>query len=127
VDLSNCQPFQYKHLLGMHNGSIEQFRKTLYRPLRDRLCDAAYQTIEGCTDSEHIFALLLHELEQNPKSLTAALNQVLTVLRDLAAPEAIPLSANLLISDGKQLVASRVAVNTTTPSLYWLRDDPMFP
>ncbi|MBD2018667.1 class II glutamine amidotransferase, partial [Leptolyngbya sp. FACHB-36] len=34
VDLSNCQPFQYQRLLAMHNGAIEQFRQSLYRPIR---------------------------------------------------------------------------------------------
>ena len=128
IDLSNCQPFQQGQLLALHNGFINRFRQTLYRPMRDRLSDAAYQSIAGSTDSEHIFALLLHELEQQPTlSLTAALCQALTVLAQLAAPEKVSISANMLISDGQQLVASRLGFHTASPTLYWLRDDPLFP
>lgn len=128
IDLSNCQPFRQGQLLALHNGFIDRFRQTLYRPLRDRLSDTAYQAIFGSTDSEHIFALLLHELEQQPTlSLAAALHQTLRVLADLAEPQKISVSANMLISDGTQLVASRLAFHTVAPTLYWLRDDPLFP
>jgi len=34
VDLSNCHGV-YQRLLCIHNGRIENFRHTLYRPLRD--------------------------------------------------------------------------------------------
>jgi len=34
--------------------------------LRDRLGDVAYQSIKGSTDSEHLFALLINELQANP-------------------------------------------------------------
>jgi glutamine amidotransferase len=49
VDLSNCQPFQHRLILGIHNGSIDNFRQTLYRPIRERLSDATYQSIDGNT------------------------------------------------------------------------------
>ena len=96
--------------------------------MRDRLSDSAYQAIYGSTDSEHIFGLLLHELEQNPSlSLTAALDQALKGLVQLADPKQVSFSANMVISDGHQMVASRLAHRTPTPTLYWLRDDPLFP
>ena len=128
TDLSNCQPFQRGAILGVHNGYIENFRQTLYRPLRDRLSDAAYQSIDGSTDSEHIFALLTDILDANPAiGLTAAVQQTLTTLSDLGQQYKTGFSANLVISDGQQLVASRCANRSPTPSLYWLRDDPLFP
>jgi glutamine amidotransferase len=34
---------------------------------------------------------------------------------------------NTIISDGHCLVASRYAYGSTSPTLYWLRDDPMYP
>ncbi|UBF24388.1 ergothioneine biosynthesis protein EgtC [Kovacikia minuta CCNUW1] len=128
LDLSNCQPFQHRLILGTHNGFIADFRQTLYRPIRDRLDDIAYQAIRGSTDSEHIFALVINELEANPDlSLLEALHRALTLLRKLAADQQISFSANIILSDGQQLVASRFAERTATPSLYWLRDDPLFP
>lgn len=137
VQLSNCQPFHYGQILGMHNGFIENFRQTLYRPIRDRLNDVCYQAIEGTTDSEHIFALLCNELQTSPGiTLKVALNTTLHTLAEWVKTYKTTASLNLLISDGRHLVASRFACTgrpgptpapILAPSLYWLRDDPSFP
>lgn len=128
LDVSNCQPFRDDNLLFIHNGNIDNFRKSLYRPMRELLCDEMYQSIEGNTDSEHIFALLLNELGSNPdSSLEKALEKTLTTMTDLAKLHHVSFSANTVISDGHCLVASRYAYGTTSPTLYWLRDDPMYP
>ncbi len=128
VDLVNCQPFQHRLILGIHNGFIANFRQTLYRPMRDRLSDVAYQSICGNTDSEHLFALVVNELEQQPDlPLAAALHRALVLVKDLAEDAQVSFSANVILTDGKQLVASRFAGRTANPSLYWLKDDPHFP
>lgn len=128
VDLSNCQPFEYEKLLYIHNGRIENFRQTLARPIRDRLCDQAYQSIKGSTDSEHFLALIIEELLANPDAtLEQALKGALLVLDELATSHQVSASTNIIISDGKRLIASRFATNTQAPSLYWLRDDPAYP
>lgn len=128
VDLSNCQPFQSQQVLGVHNGFIANFRQTLYRPIREHLSDRVYQSIQGTTDSEHIFALLMNELLENSElSLTDALTRSLTILDKLGKKYTTDFSANLIISDGQQIVASRYASREPVPSLYWLRDDPLFP
>lgn len=133
TDLSNCQPFQHASLLGIHNGFIKDFRQTLYRPMRDRLSDLAYQFIQGLTDSEHIFATVIDELETSA-NLTEALHHTLKVLMELGEAHQTPFSANLILSDGNQLVASRYAQGVPTPTLYYLQDsgsvlvvsEPMF-
>ncbi len=128
VDLSNCQPFQAQQVSCIHNGFIDNFRQTLYRPIRERLSDQVYQSIQGTTDSEHIFALLVNELVEDPQtSLTEALTRSLTILSQLGKQYATDFSANLIISDGQQMVATRYASRDPVPSLYWLRDDPLFP
>ncbi|MEG3974534.1 ergothioneine biosynthesis protein EgtC [Microcoleus sp. herbarium8] len=127
VDLSNCQPFGYDRLLFVHNGFVKNFRQTLYRPIRDRLCDNVYQSINGTTDSEHIFALFVNELTEKNLTLQAALQNSLKILADLAKVQQIEFSANIIISDGHQLVASRFASQKAAPSLYWVRDDLNFP
>ncbi len=128
IDLGNCQPFQHRLILGIHNGFIANFRQTLYRPIRERLSDALYQSIHGTTDSEHLFALVMHELETTPnQSLTSAVQRSLTLLSNLGQTHGTDFSANLVLSDGQQLVASRFANRDPVPSLYWLRDDPLFP
>jgi glutamine amidotransferase len=128
VDLSNCQPFEQQRLLCIHNGRIENFRQTLYRTLRNRLSDDAYHAIKGNTDSEHLFALLLDQLQTNPSaSLEQALQNALLNLNQLAKSHHVATSANIVVSDGHCLVASRFASDKQAPSLYWLRDDPAFP
>ncbi len=128
VDLSNCQPFSQEKLLFIHNGFIHNFRQTLYRPLRNQFSDEVYQLINGTTDSEHIFGLILTQLQASPGiSLFTALHQALITLIELSKVYHIYFSANIIISDGQQLVASRYASRSPIPSLYWLRDDPNYP
>jgi len=133
IDISNCQPFQHGRLLAIHNGYIENFHQTICRPMRDQLHDTIYQTIRGSTDSEHIVALLAHQCLMMPDlPLDQALAKILYTLVELSANYGVGVSANLVISDGQQLVASRFACRgehstVPAPSLYWLQDDAQFP
>lgn len=128
LDISNCQPFQQENILGVHNGFIQNFRQTLYRPIRDRLHDSLYQAIQGTTDSEHLFALVLHEWQNQPDlGLGKALHHALEQLSAWTKADKVTVSANLIMSDGEQLVACRFAANTAAPSLYYLSDDPQLP
>ncbi len=128
VNLGNTHPFTSDRLLFVHNGFIEDFRNTLYRPIRNLLSDRAYQSIQGTTDSEHLFALLCDRFDQNPAlSLTEAVAETLQVVTELAAPQSIPIYLNLMVTDGSQLVTCRYARQGPAPSLYWLRDDPLWP
>ncbi|MBW4548495.1 MAG: ergothioneine biosynthesis protein EgtC [Symplocastrum torsivum CPER-KK1] len=128
LNLSNCQPFQADRLLFIHNGYINNFRKTLYKPIRDRVNDEVYQSVQGSTDSEHIFALILNELLAFPDCpLEKALHTTLMTLTELAKEYQTSFSANLIISDGKRLVASRYAYNAFTPTLYWVKNGSYYP
>jgi ergothioneine biosynthesis protein EgtC len=128
LDFSNCQPFQHGSLLFVHNGYIERFRQTLYRPLRDLIGDTAYQNIYGLTDSEHIFALLTHLLEEQPGlDLMAAMAETLEMLNTLAQKADVRVAANLIISNGQRLVAGRFDNRAKAPSFYWLNDHPNYP
>lgn len=128
IDLSNCQPFRQENLLLIHNGYIEDFRQTLYRPIRNTLDDRTYQQIKGTTDSEHIFALVLAERHRHPElSLLEILGRAIDRLDVLARDHGSYFSANVILSDGKKLVACRHANRSPVPTLYWLRDDPAYP
>lgn len=128
LDLSNCQPFLAEDILFIHNGNIDKFRKSIYRPMRELLNDETYQSIKGNTDSEHIFALLLNELQSNGEiDIEQALAKTLTKITDLAKSHQVSFSANTIISTGHRLIASRYAYGSDSPTLYWLRDDPMYP
>jgi glutamine amidotransferase len=122
TNLSNCQPFSYKNLLFTHNGFIDNFRQTLYKPIRDSLTDEIYQKIEGTTDSEHIFALFINELAVVEGDLQLALKNTLNKLESLAKKHEVRILANIIVSNGELLVACRFAVNSTAPSLYWLNN-----
>ena len=65
VDLGNCQPFVEQKISFVHNGYINNFRQTLYRPIRAYLNDYLYQNVHGTTDSEHIFALILNHYKND--------------------------------------------------------------
>ncbi len=128
VDISNCQPFQSSSLLFTHNGYIKNFRKTLYRPMRALMSDRVYAGIQGSTDSEHIWGLVLTALAASESpSLIAALDVALGQLLTLAQQYDTPVAANVLISDGQTLIGSRVASHGRAPSLYCLNNSPQFP
>lgn len=124
LDISNCQPFRSGKLLFVHNGEISSFPQTLYRPIRDRLSDSAYNLIKGMTDSEHIFALFVDIFQSSPNStLLSALRATLQTLTQLAQKHDTSLSTNLIVSDGQAVVAVRYAYQTQAPTLYWSCDD----
>lgn len=124
LDLSNCQPFTQDRLAGIHNGFVADFRTRLRRQLRGRLSEALEDGINGTTDSEHLFAWLVHHLP-DATDLASALEASLLALGNLAP--GVEMSLNQLVSDGDRLVASRMAYGTEAPSLYWLRDHRRFP
>ncbi|MEO0457300.1 MAG: ergothioneine biosynthesis protein EgtC [Cyanobacteria bacterium P01_A01_bin.114] len=128
LDFSNCQPFQHDNLLFIHNGWIERFRQTLYRPVRDLIGDTAYQNIYGLTDSEHIFALLTHQLEAQPGlDLADGLAQTLDILTTLANKDGIRVSGSIVVSTGDRLVAARFDNQAKAPTLYRLENHPNYP
>ncbi|MCL2926922.1 MAG: ergothioneine biosynthesis protein EgtC [Trichodesmium sp. St16_bin4-tuft] len=128
IDISNCQPFNYKNILFIHNGYIDQFRSTLYKPIRDSLQDIPYLLINGNTDSEHIFALLINEILEIIKyDFQEALHNILMFLKKIAQENKVKFLANTIITDGHQLVASRFAQDASSPSLYWLKNSSKFP
>jgi ergothioneine biosynthesis protein EgtC len=128
VSMSNCQPFRDGKLLFIHNGFIDNFRGGLYKQIRDKLHHHIYQSIDGTTDSEHIFALFSNLLHTHPElSLEVALQRTLQILRDLVEAERTTISANIVISDGDRLIASRFAHRATVPSLYWIKDSIDYP
>lgn len=129
VDLGNCQPFKSGSLLAIHNGYIEDFRQTLYRPIREKLCDRLYQSIHGTTDSEHLFVLILQFLDQlggppnDPESLAIALSQMIQFIFQLAQPLDLKVGANMVLSTGTHLIVSRAANKEPVPTLYWLQQE----
>jgi glutamine amidotransferase len=109
---TNCHPFTAGRLAFCHNGYVAGFGK-IKRALRTRLSDTAYSRIEGSTDSEHIFALILDRLEAvgevTLQSMREAMHaSIREVLRLCAAANVRePCQLNLALTDGVQAVACR--------------------
>lgn len=118
VSESNCHPFQYKDLLMMHNGGVENFQK-IKRKIREPLSDELYNWIRGQTDSEHIFAFLLQRLLNNrqdisPESVMDAFEKTFSDLRTMMDETGIKEAAylNMVVTNGDFFVGTRY---TTDP------------
>jgi ergothioneine biosynthesis protein EgtC len=128
LDFANCQPFHHQQQLFIHNGYIENFRQSVYRKIRNQLTPDFYDHIHGSTDSEHIFALLMSQGQINQQLPPEdALHSTLVILLEMAKLHQVTVSANIVLSDGHRLIASRFSSSTPAPSLYWLKDDLNFP
>ncbi len=113
VSEANCHPFLYKNLLMLHNGGVEEFSK-IKRHLRNPLSDELYNWIKGQTDSEHIFAFLIHYLntqtsEINPETVMEAFEHTFGFLKDLMKRYDItePAYFNMAFTNGMFIVATR--------------------
>jgi predicted glutamine amidotransferase len=97
----------------MHNGGVENF-SAIKRQIREPLTDEFYNWIKGQTDSEHIFALLLHYLYQESQSPTAdtvvrAFEKVFKQLNHLMKAHGIVEAAylNMVVTNGLFIVGTR--------------------
>ena len=114
VSESNCHPFQYKTLLMMHNGGVENFSR-IKRKIREPLSDEFYNWIKGQTDSEHIFASFLNNLLSdpdtmiNPETVMGAFEKTFAMLKTMMRDQDItePAYLNMLVSNGLFFVATR--------------------
>jgi predicted glutamine amidotransferase len=117
---ANCHPFRSSRYAFMHNGHIGEFAR-VRRSLLQGLGDRAFDGIQGSTDSEHLFAIVVDELHRRgtyerggavamAEAMAAAVARVLELLRSVGVREASFL--NLAMSDGQEAVACRF---TTLP------------
>jgi predicted glutamine amidotransferase len=113
VSEANCHPFKRGPFSFMHNGDIAGFAG-FRRELLAGLSDAAFASIRGTTDSEHLFALFLDEIagmvdQRSTSSIAAALERAVSRAVALAARTA-PAEhcyVNLVVSSGESAVACR--------------------
>lgn len=124
LDFVNTHPFLCGSVSAMHNGFVTEFRRTLQRPLRERLSDETYAAVRGDTDSELLSAWIFHHLD-GAEGLAQALTRALAGLAEMA-PDAV-MTLNFILSDGRGLVASRLAQGARAPSLYYASGTLPFP
>ena len=113
VDETNCHPFVRGRWAFMHNGDVGGFAH-VRRAFAERLTDAAYESLQGTTDSEHLFALFLDRLQAHGSDPT--LEHMADALGSTFR-EAVSLSKqhgdepsylNVAVTNGKRAVVSRV-------------------
>ena len=113
----NCHPFVFGRWSFMHNGQIGGFEK-IRRVLENSLSDALFDQLEGATDSELFFRLMLGEgLARDPQgAVSRATSRVLEAARRAGIEPSLKLTA--AFSDGKALHAVRYATDDQAPTLY---------
>lgn len=125
VSRSNCHPFRQGSLLWMHNGDVPG-RGRLHRRVVGLIPDELAARIEGNTDAELLFFLFLNHLGGSPdrritsREMVSALRATLHDVTEwwTGDRDAQPLVLNLCVTDGRTMVASRVARGDDPPTLH---------
>jgi len=115
---ANCHPFRHGRWLFMHNGMIGGFDR-LRRELLLGVAPDYVSSIEGTTDSEIFFYLLLSNgLEDDP---LAALGSTVAQLGEVTAAVGVsePFKMTAALSDGESVYALRYASDGAAPSLFY--------
>ncbi|GMM30449.1 glutamine amidotransferase subunit [Martiniozyma asiatica (nom. inval.)] len=132
---TNCHPFIYNNLMFMHNGGVCDFRRIKKR-LVNFIDENFFLEINGSTDSECCFALVLHCLSLNGfdpssgkncdveilrKSLVDAIQYIKVWTNELPDKSSDPSLLNFALTDGESIVASRYITSVTdeAASLYF--------
>jgi len=119
----NCHPFNYKNILFMHNGDLKKFnnykKKVIYA-----IDDELYEFINGNTDSEHVFYLILTYLKNkkfNQKNVKEAILKTINFFNNVSNNI---FSFNIAITNGKIIVFTRYINNDEKPpSLYFCNNN----
>ena len=125
----NLHPFQFPgaRIALAQNGDLFGFSQMRY-DLIDHVRPELAQMIEGTTDTEWVYALLLSQLADpfgpaEPDELADAILQTLAVLRETRERRGITTQSpvNLIVTDGDSIVATRFSFDYG-----WYPDDGSF-
>ena len=113
----NTHPFTHGPWAFVHNGTVPYIDDVRLR-LLEAMTPEHRAAIQGTTDSEHLFHMILSARERAPLAplrevLTACLREVLTWCHAIGPHPRLGL--NVLLTDGRQMVGSR-----WQRSLYWV-------
>ncbi len=116
--LACVQPFARGPVAFLHNGFVTGWQRGPARLLREGLGDAAYQAVQGGSDSEGLFALVLDALDRGAASLADAVRSAMQRLQRICSQANVTAVATVLVSDGEELVGARHAVGLPPATLY---------
>ena len=124
TSLENTQPFHYQSWQFLHNGYINNFHESIRGKIRQLLHSETESLIQGSTDSEYLFALILHFFNQSSNMITALQDTFCQLEKWLGKERAL---LNVMLSDGVQIIASSHAINGLCPTLYYGNNIEGFP
>lgn len=118
----NCHPFHFRNFLMAHNGGVENFSR-IKRKIHTSLSDTGFDWIQGQTDSEHLFALVLDNLARKDRidadTISQSFEEMIVFLLDSMHEQKIedPAFLNMVMTDGERLVALRYASDKSAKPL----------
>ena len=124
ANVVNTQPFAYKHWLFQHNGYIQNFSDDFRIQIRQLLNPDYENLIQGSTDSEYIFALLMQHIEQCNDPVVALQHTFDNIQNVIGDKRSL---LNIHLSDGECIFASKHAINGLCPTLYYGKNIAGFP
>jgi predicted glutamine amidotransferase len=113
----NSHPFHYNQFLMMHNGLVPQFQR-IRRRLQSLLNDEMFLWVKGQTDSEHLFALLMQNLNENTagsedfetddvrQAFQKTFDTVCALQHDAGQRDLI-CTFNMMVTDGRRIFGTR--------------------
>lgn len=127
----NNHPFAFGRHIFMHNGTVTEFTR-IRREMSALVTSAAFENIQGSTDSEHVAALYFtylapddnwertYTVQEMKRALDKTIFTILQLQKKLPG-DIEANSLNLCTSDGQRLVAVRFRNHATQqpPSLYF--------
>jgi len=115
--VASTQPVAANGLLASHNGYIADFHRHARR-LRDALPEDLYAALTGESDSETFLLLAIHHVGREGDLVAGLASAIAEVLR--TAPGS---SLCVVMTDGQELVAARMADDEPCDSLYVRQQD----
>lgn len=124
MDRSGLLPLTHDRWTFVLNGFVPRFRERHMRALRASLPDRLYAELRGSSDSETLFLLVMAALEEGAAPLDALRACARTVAERVGPTEA---QLNMLLTDGRKLVAVRTGTVARTNSMYAAAGHPLAP
>jgi glutamine amidotransferase len=131
ISENNSHPFHFEQFLMMHNGSLPGFRR-IKRSLLSLLSDDLFLWIQGQTDSEHFFALLMQHINEMRGSgppltedqIKQCFQKTFDVVQQLKIEAGIGdevSTFNMMATDGHRIFGTRFSSNPEkeTRTLYY--------
>lgn len=110
VSEANTHPFVHGNWMFAHNGTVEGFADDP-APLLDLIPARRRGSIEGETDSEHLFQALLGRIDAldriDGEAVAAIVKKFLGEIAQIYSGREEPTRLNIVLTDGNMLIASR--------------------